>query len=72
MKIIDFHCRAICMNGYRASCILRVVGVSMEPMRVHALTILNAVVVDTKHFKNRVYSGRTVDVFSGSINVARQ
>jgi flagellar basal body rod protein FlgB len=32
----------------------------------------NIAVADTKHFKNRVYSSRTVDVFSGSINAARQ
>lgn len=49
-----------------------VVGIPMEPFGVHALMISNVVVADTKHFKNRVYSCRTVDVFSGSINAARQ
>jgi hypothetical protein len=49
-----------------------VVGASMEPFAVCALTITNVGVADTKHFKNRVYSRRTVDVFSGSINAARQ
>jgi hypothetical protein len=49
-----------------------VVGNSMEPFRVHLLIISNTGVADTKHFKNRVYSSRTVDVFSGSINAARQ
>jgi hypothetical protein len=49
-----------------------VVGASMEPFAVHALTISNVGVADTKHFKNRVYSRRTVDVFSGSFNAARQ
>jgi hypothetical protein len=29
-------------------------------------------IVDTKHFKNRVYSSRTVDVFSASDIAARQ
>jgi hypothetical protein len=49
-----------------------VVGDSMEPLRVQMLMISNIAVADTKHFKNRVYSSRTVDVFSGSINAARQ
>lgn len=47
-------------------------GDCMEPIKALAITLLPASFADTKHFKNRVYSSRTVDVFSGSITVARQ
>jgi hypothetical protein len=62
----------------------RYVGDSMEPIGVHGITFAQRIadlergsrsrikIVDTKHFKNRVYSSRTVDVFSGSVIAARQ
>jgi len=68
------------MNGHRASCILRgSLGGFMEPIGMHALVFADQgrgsrswiKIADTKHFKNRVYSSRTVDVFSGLINATR-
>jgi len=54
-----------------------VVGIdSMEPITTPGFRFsifgLNASVADTKHFKNCVYSARTADVFSASINATRQ
>jgi hypothetical protein len=45
---------------------------SMEPIARRKLILSNAATVDTQHFKNRVYSSGTADVFSASINAARQ
>jgi hypothetical protein len=49
---------------------------SMEPITTpefrFSMSGPNATVADTKHFKNRVYSSRTADVFSASINATRQ
>ncbi|TFB35110.1 hypothetical protein [Pseudomonas sp. F01002] len=44
---------------------------SMEPFARRRLTISIAAAVDTNHFKNRVYSSGTADVFSALINAAR-
>jgi hypothetical protein len=58
----------------------RYVGDSMEPIGAHGIIFAQRYcgsrsrikIADTKHFKNRVYSSRTVDVFSGSVIATRQ
>jgi hypothetical protein len=53
MIFSGFRFRAICMNGHRASCILR-------GFQGGAL----ALPIDTKLFKSSMYSPRMTDVFS--------
>jgi hypothetical protein len=59
----------------------RYVGNSIEPMGMPRIMEIAdqdrgsrspIKIADTKHFKNRVYSSRTLDVFSGSVIAARQ
>jgi hypothetical protein len=44
----------------------------MEPIATAEFRFAKASVADTKHCKNRVYSSRSPDVFSASINATRQ